>query len=360
MATFRRSEYLIDQKNKGKHLLGVFPAQYPKELLWAFNILPVEIWDPKTTLSKANAHLQPYTCSIVRHGLELILDGQTDILDGFLFPHTCDSLQNLGSIVNDFLDNDKKCFFFYHPKSPYRSAKDYYTNHLTVLTGQLEKHFGQLDTAQLEKSMAVGNKISAISNELYEFRSKGLLNISNAEFYRSFRLGEYLHPNDFIKILEEMKSNCMDSPQKTPAVVLSGILPNPSGILDLLDNHHVRVAHDDLLNGSRRLKKSITTEHPPFEEMNKQYFDLPPCSTKNSPVSERLNYLESIVNKSNARGIIFNITKFCEPELFDLPQLRAGLKEMNIPSLTVETEVNQGVSGQLVTRIEAFLEMIGN
>jgi benzoyl-CoA reductase/2-hydroxyglutaryl-CoA dehydratase subunit BcrC/BadD/HgdB len=41
-----RKEYLMEQKEeKGRKLFGIFPAYYPKEILWAMNALPVEIWD---------------------------------------------------------------------------------------------------------------------------------------------------------------------------------------------------------------------------------------------------------------------------------------------------------------------------
>ena len=110
-----RKEYLIQQKKAGRHIFGVFPAQYPKEILWAMNGVPVEIWDPPLEITAANAHLQPYICSVVKLGLELILQGKCDDLDGFLFPHTCDSIQNLASIFNDYLGVEKPCYFFYPP-----------------------------------------------------------------------------------------------------------------------------------------------------------------------------------------------------------------------------------------------------
>ena len=114
-----RSAYLHRQKQMGRRLFGVFPAQYPREIFWAMNIVPVEIWDPPMVTANANAHLQPYICSVVRSGLELILQDKTRILDGFLFPHTCDSIQNLASIVNDYLGIEIPCYFFYHPKAPF-------------------------------------------------------------------------------------------------------------------------------------------------------------------------------------------------------------------------------------------------
>jgi benzoyl-CoA reductase/2-hydroxyglutaryl-CoA dehydratase subunit BcrC/BadD/HgdB len=119
----KRDEYIDkEKKEKGKKLFGIFPSQYPREILWAMNVLPVEIWDPPLEVIHANAHLQPYICSVVRLGLELILQGKCEGLDGFLFPHTCDSIQNLSSIVYDYLGVKKSCYFFYHPKSPYKDS----------------------------------------------------------------------------------------------------------------------------------------------------------------------------------------------------------------------------------------------
>jgi len=65
-----RKEYLMRQKEeKGRKLFGIFPAYYPKEILWAMNVLPVEVWDPPLEVNHANAHLQPYICSVVKLGL---------------------------------------------------------------------------------------------------------------------------------------------------------------------------------------------------------------------------------------------------------------------------------------------------
>ncbi len=50
--------------------------------------------------------------------------------------------------------------------------------------------------------------------------------------------------------------------------------------------------------------------------------------------------------------------KFCEPELFDVPQLVEALRAKGIATLTIDTELNQGLSGQLDTRVEAFLELL--
>jgi len=355
-----RKEYLRQQKGiHGRHIFGVFPAQYPREILWAMNALPVEIWDPPLEVSQANAHLQPYICSVVKLGLELILQGKCEDLDGFLFPHTCDSIQNLASIVCDYLGINKPCCFFYHPKAPYRkSSRIYYLEQLKGLASRLEKQLGPLDPSKLKQGVEQGREVASLLGELYQMRGRGEFCASNAEFYQVIRQGEFLHPDDFVPLLGEFMEAFRGRADSGPAVILSGGLPSPPEILTLLDELGVRVTDDDLLACSRRLLVPPAKAEDPFEALAECYFAMPPCTTKGSAVSERVDHLLEKIENSGAKGVIFNMVKFCEPELFDVPQLRAALKKRGLPSLVIDSELNQGISGQLTTRVEAFVEMI--
>jgi len=355
-----RKEYIREQKEKyGRHIFGVFPAQYPKEIFWAMNALPVEIWDPPVEVSHASAHLQPYICSVVRLGLELILQGHCNEVDGFVFPHTCDSIQNLASVVNDYLGLQKPCTFFYHPKAPYRtSSRDYYLKQLKDLASDLEKQLGPLNLDELRRRVRQSQEISSLIKQVYDLRAEGTLRSSNEEFYRVLRQGEFLHPDDFLPILSEFAGTMRGEARAGPVVIMSGVLPSPPEILSLLDELGVRIGEDDLLNCSRRLLAAPSDGQDPFEAMADGYFAMPPCSTKNFPVEERLNHLLQKIERSGAKGVIFYTVKFCEPELFDIPQLVEELKKRGLATLVMDTELNQGVSGQMRTRVEAFVEMI--
>ncbi|MFW6115011.1 MAG: 2-hydroxyacyl-CoA dehydratase subunit D [Thermodesulfobacteriota bacterium] len=357
-----RREYLLNQKKiHGRYLFGVFPAQYPREILWAMNILPVEIWDPPLDTSHAGAHLQTYICTIAKLGLELILQGKTDILDGFLFPHTCDSIQNLSSIVNDYLGTGKPCFFFYHPKGVYReSSHRFYIEQLRGFVSQLENHVGTLDYSQLRQSIDKSESVASLMRQLYRVRAYGELGVSNVDFYRTIRQSEFLHPDDFIPLLEGLLEERRNSPRSEPSVILSGVLPNPLEMLALLDELKIRVGDDDLLAcGRRHLVPSSQCEDP-FEILADRYFHMPPCTTRNAPVTERLEYLINKAEGSKAQGVLFCMVKFCEPELFDLPYLTEELKKRGLRTLVLDIEPNQGLTGQLITRIEAFGEMIAH
>ncbi|PKN64048.1 MAG: hypothetical protein CVU57_16735 [Deltaproteobacteria bacterium HGW-Deltaproteobacteria-15] len=356
-----RTEYMTAQKREhGRRLMGVFPAQYPREILWAMNILPVEIWDPPLEVSRSNGHLQSYICSVVKLGLELILQGHCADLDGFLFPHTCDSIQNMASIVHDYLGVEKPCYFFYHPKAPYRdSSRKFYRHELKELITSLERQFGPMDPEGLKQSLERSREVASLQKEIYRLRTKGELGVSNADFYRVIRLNEYLHPDDLIPLLRRFIADGRRADRARKRIILSGILPNPPELLALLDGLGVRVSDDDLLNCGRRLLAPPAGQGDPLQALSDSYFSMPPCSTRNSAIEERLSHLMSMVGRSRAQGAIFCTVKFCEPELFDLPQLVEGLKGNGIPVLLLDTELNQGLSGQMSTRVEAFVELLG-
>jgi benzoyl-CoA reductase/2-hydroxyglutaryl-CoA dehydratase subunit BcrC/BadD/HgdB len=56
------------------------------------------IADGSGSISRADAHLQAYNCSLVSGALEDALDGQLNFLGGVVFPHIFDSIQQLSDI----------------------------------------------------------------------------------------------------------------------------------------------------------------------------------------------------------------------------------------------------------------------
>ncbi len=356
-----RSEYLIEQKEKGRRVFGIFPGYYPKEILWAMKIVPFEIWDPPVKFSHSGAHLQPYVCSIMRAGIELILQGRCDELDGFLFPHICDSVQNTGSLIQDYLGIKVPCFFMYNPRAPFtESSQSYYLNQLKDLIKGLENRFGKMNQGEFEKAIQKGREINRLIRRVYDMRKKGALNCKNSEFYETIRKIEYLWPDDYIETLKDfIKNKEGQGTENSKSVIMSGVIPPSTSILEIMDETGINIVFDDLISCSRRLLiPSFEYGGNSIDMLVDAYFSLPPCSTRNSSIKERLNYMNSAINETGARGIIFSMVKFCDPEYFDLPVLIEEFKRLGIPILVIEREVNQGPDSQVQTRIEAFAEMI--
>jgi len=355
-----RTEYMRERgAQEGRKVAGVFPSYVPKEILWAADFLPVEIWDPPLETSEANAHMQPYICSVVKLGLELILQGRADSLDAFVFPHTCDSLQNMASVVHDYMGRPQRCHFFYHPKAPYTEAsKVFLRSQLETLAGGLLQEEHGMSEERLGPWVEKGREVQDALRRLYRLRAEGALKTTNAQFYETVRLGEYLLPDDYLSRLSALEEAVQNTPGETPTILLSGILPCPRGVLASLDELGVRVGGDDLLACGRRLGVRVPEAKDPFSALVESYFAMPPCSTRGSSIRERLDHLLDLAERCQAKGVLFLVIKFCEPELFDVPQLVEGLKKEGLSALVLECEANESVSGQMSTRIEAFVETI--
>jgi benzoyl-CoA reductase/2-hydroxyglutaryl-CoA dehydratase subunit BcrC/BadD/HgdB len=215
-----------------------------------------------------------------------------------------------------------------------------------------------VDRGELERRVIQGQEETALIQEAYDARAAGALRATNEDFYRVLRRGEFLHPDDFVPLLHEFLDASKGGARSGPTVILSGVLPNPPELLRFLDGLNVWVGEDDLLACSRRLVMPTVAGFDPFEALTDRYFLMAPCTTRAASIQERLDHLLKKVERSGARGVMFWMIKFCEVEFFDLPQLLEGLKRENLATLVVESELHQGLSGQMRTRIEAFVEMM--
>jgi benzoyl-CoA reductase/2-hydroxyglutaryl-CoA dehydratase subunit BcrC/BadD/HgdB len=69
--------------------------------------------------------------------------------------------------------------------------------------------------------------------------------------------------------------------------------------------------------------------------------------------------LTRLAKEYRADGIIHCSLTFCDPYAVEANRVEKVLREKGIPLLKIETDYGQEDSGQLKTRIEAFLELIG-
>jgi benzoyl-CoA reductase/2-hydroxyglutaryl-CoA dehydratase subunit BcrC/BadD/HgdB len=98
----------------------------------------------------------------------------------------------------------------------------------------------------------------------------------------------------------------------------------------------------------------------PIDLLVDRYFTAPPCSTRQSHQVARADHLEDLFDAAGAVGVVIHTVKFCEPELFDQPVLRARFESRGIPTLVIESELESELSAQTETRLEAFVEMLGS
>jgi benzoyl-CoA reductase/2-hydroxyglutaryl-CoA dehydratase subunit BcrC/BadD/HgdB len=349
------------QASRGK-VLAVLPIHYPKEILTALDILAVELWGPPGPPRGPDAgRIQSSVCSIVRNALAFLASGGADAVDGVLFPHTCDSIQGLATVAPDLGGWSKPAFRFLHAHGDDRpSARRFVAAELRRLAAELADFAGaSLDLDRLRKAIHLHRAIDHARASLLEQRIR--LPLRDRELYHLLRRGEHLWPADHLAELQAAVRTLAPAPvQSGIPVLVTGIVPEPMRFLDALADAGAWIAADDYAATGRRVNRHTPRSlDDPFEALVELAFAAPPCSTRQSNQRARADHLGALVAASGARGVIIHTVKFCEPELFDVPVLRRRLAALEIPVLLLESELETELSGQTVTRIEAFVEMLG-
>jgi benzoyl-CoA reductase/2-hydroxyglutaryl-CoA dehydratase subunit BcrC/BadD/HgdB len=356
-----RKESMEKHRSQGGKVLAVFPGRYPRAACEAAGFLPVEVWDPPGDLSDAGAHLPAFVCSVAQRGLGYFLDGKLQV-DALLFPHICDTLQNMFSIVRDCVAAEKSTLMFYPPRGDSSPAMEQYlAGKVEALSEQLAQVAGcdKPDGDALRTALDEQVKAQQALGHLYLRRKAGALGSSNREFYDMVRLAEYLPALDFAAAANDFLQNQTGAAFRpdAPKIVLSGVLPQRE-LIDALDNAGCLVVEDDLLSAGRRvLRKLPELPEDPWLAMARLLLALPPCTTVGASLDARGEFLESLAS-SGAQGVVFHTVKFCEPELFDHPVLLKRLAKIGMPTLVLESELYPSSDGPMVTRLEAFLEMV--
>ncbi len=352
-----RKQAIQSYKARGGKLAAVFPIHYPRALLRSFDILPVEVWGPPgIDMGLGDAHLQAYTCSIVRAGLSFLLQGGLDPVDMIVVPHACDSLQGLGSILLDFVKPSMPVLPFVLPRDSGEPARRFLAAEISHVRDELCSLTGKNPTPE-EFDAAISGEEDA-DGALAELLSRTAhLPVGDRELYRVVRSREYLPAEEFVKAARGLLALEIEEMRPGIPLVLSGIVPEPWEIFDAIATAGGRVAGDDLCGSGRRLYPRGRGDEP-LTRLVDGLLSGPPDSTLGSAVDVRLAHLLDLVGRHEARGIVFYSMKFCEPEKFYLPQLQKGLEQEGVRSVVIESDLDRSMPDQALTRIEAFLESV--
>jgi benzoyl-CoA reductase/2-hydroxyglutaryl-CoA dehydratase subunit BcrC/BadD/HgdB len=299
----------------------------------------------------------------VRNAAAFLGDGHADCVDGVLFPHTCDSIQGLATLARDFELWRKPCFTFLHPKGESRpSSRKFLRAELESFQETLEQWTGhQATESELWGAIELHQEIDRARHALLIDRRR--LPLTDRELYRLLRRGEWLWPSEHLaelrRALDTLVAN--DLYLDRVPVMITGYVPEPDAIFDVLDEAGGLVVADDYAAIGRRINVGgslARAARSPLDALVERYFEAPPCSTRSANQLLRMNYLLQRFRDCRASGLLIHGIKFCEPELFDYPELRRRFSATGAPLLYVEGELELELSGQTTTRVEAFIELL--
>jgi benzoyl-CoA reductase subunit C len=372
-----REELIARWKGEsGGRALGCLCSYVPRELIWAFGILPVRLHglcgeDGSTTL--ADTQLPAFICPYVRTTLDRGLRGDYAFLDGLVFTYSCDAACGLFNIWKEVIAGS---FFHFLPHAYARSesAAGFAVAALNGLRKALEEYTGRpLDSGRLQASLALYREIGGLVERLYRHRRLMLPGLEGSAFYELLFRGFFLPPDGFRSCLEETIALL---PAGRPArrgfpLLLAGTNLTSPALVDQIEAAGAIVVDDDLCSGRRGFLRGgpggveavgISGDRPAaitalLNQISLDYQTRIPCPSR-VPPRERFAHLAAVYREANARGVVLAVPKFCDPLLADVPLLQQFCREAGIPLLSLEMEERAAAPGRWKTRIEGFLEVI--
>jgi bzd-type benzoyl-CoA reductase N subunit len=356
------NSYLEEWTAQGKKAVGFLCSHVPEEILYAADVLPYRLRAPGCTdTASADVYMGHVNCTFVRSCLEYIFAGRFDFLDGFVFTNSCDHSRRLYDVLRE-----KKPFTFMHFLSvPHKVGGDeiaeWHRGEFAVLKEGIEKTFGaEVTDDKLRDSIRVYNESRTLLKELYDLRKSEQPPLTGAETL-SIVLAASSMPREAFnrllrKALEELRERGGASGHRARLMVAgSGGCDDPE-YYRIIEDQGGLIVTDSLCFGSRYFWNHVEGEEDLLLALATSYLRRPSCANMTDQVAERFEFIERMVHEFAVDGVIFQRIRHCDLWGGQLFYITEKMKESKIPLLSLEREYRLAATGQLRTRVQAFLE----
>ena len=357
-------------RDEGQKIIGYFCCFVPDEIITALGLVPYRIQgSPTEPIDEADALLEPMACPFARSCFNMALKDEYDFLDGFVAPHSCDTIERLYHIWH----TNKPSPFNHLINVPHMlgpSSDEFYKNELLYFTRQLEEFAGRkLDLERLKEAIRLYNRRRALLRELYGLRKENPPRVTGAEITKTLVAGMGIPATEHIELITGLIAEVKERPAAAsdglPRIFLWGNEIDDSSFIELVEECGAHVVMDDLCTGSRFFWQDVDETEDPFDGLVRRYLDIhcprtlkPQAGAREDDLENRFGYIRRFIEDWEAAGAIFYIVRYCDTCELEGPDLKEYLNGLNLPVLMIEDDYSTSTMGQLRTRIQAFLEMI--
>lgn len=360
------AHYIDDWKSRKKTaVIGIFPMNFPVEIIAATGALPVIIQDDPAPITEGNNLLAEFYCGYTRSIADQVATGRFENYDAFMNADHCIQLLGATDVVREMLSD--KPFFFEHLIAAMDDSwtHDQVREKIDAFIAEAERVTGQpISDDKLRQCIAANNRNRQLLRKIFQARQQGDDRFSAEELQVLIKSSMIMDKAEHSALLEQLLADSAARPRKAGIRLhLSGHFchaPRPE-LFELITDCGAIIVDDDLYTGARYISTDVPPERPPRDALAEWYFarnNHIPCPTRVQNSVSWDNYLVDVIGASKADGVIVLMAKFCEAHMFYYPQLRKRLEAQGIPHLLIETE-HEGLPAEtLRTRIEAMLEKI--
>ena len=367
-----RIKELMDAKAEGRIVVGSYCVFVPEELILAVDGISVGLCaGAEFNFEGAEQVLPRNLCALIKSAF------------GFKFGRVCPYLEACDLVVGEnTCDGKKKAYEVLSPM-----VKDLYIIDLPqmktdtgkmLLKGEYLKFITKLEEISgkkityesLKKGIDIVNAKRKAVLRLQELRKADPPPISGLDALLINQVFFYDDPVRFTnsvnalcdELEERIKKGEGVSPEGTVRVMISGCpmaVPNWK-VPYIVETSGATIVGEESCVGERGTQWLTETKGTTVSELIDniidRYFKID-CAIF-TPNPSRLEHIKEMFKKYNAKGVIHYNLQFCQPYIIESGLVESNLEGNGIPTLRLETDYSQEDTGQLKTRIEAFVERI--
>lgn len=370
------NELVRQAQDEGRRCIGITCENVPEPLVNLPGVFSTRLRAPRTgSMEMATYYMTSFLCEYSRALLERAIEGGYNFLDGVITPDGC-------TMMNRCIENmellhtmgeGKDGFFWEYMEIPQKDDD----NAMTMYTLQCRNHILQplaekygIDTsdAAIRNAVEEHNKICRLIREIGDYRKEAQPRITGYE-YHILTMATYVAPKDLLiekleETLEELKTREPDPADKYRArVVFVGSEVDDVDVIRLVEESGAYVCADRFCYGSLPGRNEIilNDDEDVVMQICRAYQHRAQCPRywDMAKMVGRRDYVAGLAEEYHADGIVYEQMKFCDPWAYERMVGTIVLRdEHGYPVLAVDRPYSIGSSGQMRTRVQAFVESI--
>lgn len=366
------NDLIRQAQNEGKKCVATVCENIPEPLLNLPGTFSVRLRAPRTgSMEMAGYYLTSFLCEYTKALLERAMEGGYNFTDCIITPDGCTMMNRCVENMELLATVQKEDYFYQYMEIPMK-ADD---NGLNLYTLQCRNHilkplnekFGiDISDGAIRSAVAEHNRVCELIRKIGEYRKEEKPRITGYEFHiltlATYVAPKYLLIDKLEETLEELKTRKPDEKKPYRArVVLVGSEVDDVDVVRLIEECGAYVCADRFCYGSfpGRDIIQLNDEEDALTQVCRRYLYRGQCPRymNQEKIQGRRRYVDQLAREYHADGIIYQQMKFCDPWAYERMVGTQVLREdYYYPVLSVDRPYAVGNSGQLRTRVQAFVE----
>jgi benzoyl-CoA reductase/2-hydroxyglutaryl-CoA dehydratase subunit BcrC/BadD/HgdB len=329
---------------------------------------------PRTgSLDIATYYMSPFLCGYSKALLERGIEGGYNFLNAIMASESCSEMNRALEHfeVLKLVPNDK--FFVSFMDVPFKvephTIKHYVKQARVKVLDRLSEVYG-VDTSDeaLIKAVEEHNEVCRLMKEIGDYRKEENPRITGYEYHIlslvTYCCPKYLILDKLRETAEELKTRVPDEKKNYRAkiVVVGSEMDDPE-FTKLIEESGALVVADRYCFGTMpgREEIKLVEGEDVLTQICTHYMKTCQCPRYMSreKVHGRREFVNQLVKEYHADGVLYEQLKFCEYWGYERALASKIMNEdYNVPAASVDRQYTASASGQLRTRVQAFVESL--